>query len=316
MTNLAIRDLTIEYTQGSQRVRPVEGLDVDASDGELVVLLGPSGSGKTTLLACLAGILTPAAGRIRVGDTEVTKLKGRAMARYRRHTVGVIFQAFNLIPSLTARENVMAPLRLARVRARKARQRATALLDMVGLENRMDHRPRALSGGQQQRVAIARALVHEPPVVLADEPTAYLDHAQVDETLRMVRKVATAGRLVVVATHDERVLPLADRIIELTPATPEGNAPPRRVELKPGQVLFERGMTSDFVYVVDEGRIDLVRGRPDHSEEILRSAGPGEYFGELGPLLRRPRSATARAVSHAVVTRHGARNFKHLVNQR
>jgi putative ABC transport system ATP-binding protein len=230
--------------------------------------------------------------------------------------VGVIFQAFNLIPSLTARENVMAPLRLARVRARKARQRATALLDMVGLENRMDHRPRALSGGQQQRVAIARALVHEPPVVLADEPTAYLDHAQVDETLRMVRKVATAGRLVVVATHDERVLPLADRIIELTPATPEGNAPPRRVELKPGQVLFERGMTSDFVYVVDEGRIDLVRGRPDHSEEILRSAGPGEYFGELGPLLRRPRSATARAVSHAVVTRHGARNFKHLVNQR
>jgi putative ABC transport system ATP-binding protein len=164
MTNLTIRNLTIEYTQGAQPVRPVEGLDIDAADGELVVLLGPSGSGKTTLLACLAGILTPAAGEIRVGDVDVTKLRGAALARYRRETVGVIFQAFNLIPSLTARENVMAPMRLARMRAGKARRRAADLLAMVGLEHRMHHRPRALSGGQQQRVAIARALAHEPPL--------------------------------------------------------------------------------------------------------------------------------------------------------
>ena len=103
---------------------------------------------------------------------------------------------------------------------------------------------------------------------------------------------------------------------KLTPVTPEGDAPSRRLVLQPGQVLFERGMTSDFVYVVDEGQIALVRERPGRSEEILRRAGPGEYFGELGPLLRRPRSATARAVSNAVVTRHGARNFKHLANRR
>jgi putative ABC transport system ATP-binding protein len=313
MTNLTIKDLTIEYTQGGQVVRPVEGLNVEAGDGELVVLLGPSGSGKTTLLACLAGILTPAEGEIRVGDIDVTELRGAALARYRRETVGVIFQAFNLIPSLTARENVMAPMRLARMRARKARQRAADLLAQVGLEHRMNHRPRALSGGQQQRVAIARALAHEPPLVLADEPTAYLDHVQVEETLGMIRRLASPGRLVVVATHDQRMIPLADRIIELEAATAQAEQAPIRVELRPGQVLFEHGMTSDFVYVVEEGQVVLVRERPDRSEETLRAAGPGEYFGELGPLLRRPRSATARALTDAVVTGYNPQSFKRAV---
>jgi putative ABC transport system ATP-binding protein len=314
MTNLTIRNLTIEYTQGAQPVRPVEGLDIDAADGELVVLLGPSGSGKTTLLACLAGILTPAAGEIRVGDVDVTKLRGAALARYRRETVGVIFQAFNLIPSLTARENVMAPLRLARMRAGKARRRAADLLAMVGLEHRMHHRPRALSGGQQQRVAIARALAHEPPLVLADEPTAYLDQVQVEETARMLRRLASPGRLVIVATHDQRLIPLADRVIELTPTSADVR-PPSRVELESGEVLFERGTTSDFVYVVEEGQIALVQERPGRSAETLRLAGPGEYFGELGPLLRRPRSATARALTDTVVTGYSPQDFKQAVTQ-
>jgi putative ABC transport system ATP-binding protein len=314
MTNLTIRNLTIEYTQGAQPVRPVEGLDIDAADGELVVLLGPSGSGKTTLLACLAGILTPAAGEIRVGDVDVTKLRGAALARYRRETVGVIFQAFNLIPSLTARENVMAPMRLARMRAGKARRRAADLLAMVGLEHRMHHRPRALSGGQQQRVAIARALAHEPPLVLADEPTAYLDHVQVEETARMLRRLASPGRLVIVATHDQRLIPLADRVIELTPTTADAR-PPSRVVLEPGEVLFERGTTSDSVYVVEEGQIALVQERPGRSAETLRLAGPGEYFGELGPLLRRPRSATARALTDTVVTGYSPQDFKQAVTQ-
>jgi putative ABC transport system ATP-binding protein len=315
MTNLTINNLTIEYAQGGQQVRPIDGLDVEAADGELVVLLGPSGSGKTTLLACLAGILTPAAGEIRVGDIDVTDLRGAALARYRRETVGVIFQAFNLIPSLTARENVMAPLRLARMRGSKARQRAEKLLAMVGLENRMHHRPRALSGGQQQRVAMARALAHEPPLVIADEPTAYLDHVQVEETLRMLRRLASPGRLVVVATHDQRLIPLADRIIELTPAA-DDDQPARRFVLEPGEVVFEHGSTSDLVYVVNEGQVALVREQPDRTEETLRSAGPGEYFGELGPLLRRPRSATARALTKAVVTGYNPQEFKQLVHQR
>ena len=135
---------------------------------------------------------------------EVTSLRGTALTQYRRETVGVVFQAFNLIPSLTAIENVSVPLRAAGVRRRVARQRAVDLLEQVDLGHRMQHRPGGMSGGQQQRVAIARALAHDPPVILADEPTAHLDYIQVDGVLKLVRELADDGRLVVVATHDER----------------------------------------------------------------------------------------------------------------
>jgi putative ABC transport system ATP-binding protein len=310
MTALTIDDLTIEYTQGDYIVRPIHELNLEVADGELVILLGPSGSGKPTLLSCLAGILSPTAGHIRMGDTEITGLHGPALTRFRRDTVGIVFQAFNLIPSLNARENVMAPLRLAGVRARKARRRAEELLTRVGLGDRMRHRPHALSGGQQQRVAIARALVHEPSLVLADEPTAYLDYVQVEGVLRIVRELAAPGRAVVIATHDQRLVPLADRTIELVPTTAPAKQPQRRRVLEPGQMLFEHGDQSDLVYVVDEGEIALVRERPDHSEEVIRSVGPGGYFGELGPLLRLPRSATARAVPTTVVTGYSPQDFK------
>ena len=310
MTTLAIEDLTIEYTQGDYVVRPIHNLNLEVADGELVILLGPSGSGKTTLLSCLAGILTPTGGRIRLGDIDVTQLRGPALTRYRRETVGIVFQAFNLIPSLNARENVMAPLRLGGVRRGKARRRADELLTRVGLGDRMRHRPRALSGGQQQRVAIARALVREPSLVLADEPTAYLDYVQVEEVLRIVRGLAAPGRVVVVATHDERLIPLADRTVELVPTAVTTNQAPRRRELEAGEVLFEHGSQSDLVYVVDDGEIALVRERPDHSEEVIRTVGPGGYFGELGPMLRLPRSATARAVTRARLTGYNPHDFK------
>jgi putative ABC transport system ATP-binding protein len=313
VSDLEIRDLVIEYTQGDYLVRPIDSLNVRASDGDLVILLGPSGSGKTTLLSCLAGILTPTGGSIRFGDLEVTTLHGGALAEYRRHTVGIVFQAFNLIPSLNARENVMAPLRLAGIPARVARPRAEELLTMVGLEDRMDHRPKALSGGQQQRVAIARALVHEPSLVVADEPTAHLDYVQVEEVLRIVRDLAVPGRMVVIATHDERLIPLADRTIELLPkGAPTERRPPSRLPLEAGQVLFEQGIPSDFVYVVDEGEIELLRDRADKTRETVRVVGPGGYFGELGPLLGLPRSASARARTAAVVTAHSPREFKRL----
>jgi putative ABC transport system ATP-binding protein len=313
MADLRIEDLTIEYSQGDYLVRPIDSLNVEAADGELVILLGPSGSGKTTLLSCLAGILTPTAGRITVGDIEVTGLHGPALARYRRETVGIVFQAFNLIPSLTARENVTAPLRVAGVSSKSARARAEDLLVAVGLKDRMDHRPKALSGGQMQRVAIARALVHDPPLVLADEPTAHLDYVQVEEILRILNDLAAPGRLVLIATHDERLIPLADSTIDLAPKVPSGEEPPAGLHLEPGQILFTIGSKSDFVYIVDEGEIELVRPRPDHTEETVHIAGPGEYFGELGPLLGLPRSATARARMPSVVTGYGARDFKRLV---
>jgi putative ABC transport system ATP-binding protein len=310
MSGLQITDLTIEYTQGGYIVRPIDRLTVTAHDGELVILLGPSGSGKTTLLSCLSALLTPAAGTIYVGDVDVTALRGQGLADYRRHQVGIVFQAFNLIPSLTARENVAAPLRLAGARRREANARAEELLARVGLSDRIDHRPGQLSGGQQQRAAIARALVHDPPLVVADEPTAHLDYMQVEDVLILIRDLAAPGRLVVVATHDDRFTPLADRVVELVPRKKEPEPELRRVLLGAGEIVFEQGEVSDLVYVVEEGVIEVFRRRADGGEEVMVEHGPGAYFGEIGPLLRLPRTASARAKVPSRLTGLGPREFR------
>ena len=213
--SLRCRDLVVEYSVGGYVVRPIDGLDIDARPGEVSVLLGASGCGKTTLLSVLAAILRPGRGSVRLDATEVTRLHGRALNDYRRHRVGIVFQSFNLIPSLTAAENVQVPLRAAGTGRRLAGRRAAELLAEVGLAERKSHRPGELSGGEQQRVAIARALALDPPLLLADEPTAHLDHVQVEGVLRLLREIADAGRMVVVATHDDRFVPLADRVFEL-----------------------------------------------------------------------------------------------------
>ena len=310
MTGLRITDLTIEYTQGGYIVRPIDRLELTAQDGELVILLGPSGSGKTTLLSCLSALLTPAAGKIHVGDVDVTALRGQGLADYRRHQVGIVFQAFNLIPSLTARENVAAPLRLAGTPRREANARAEELLARVGLSDRMDHRPGQLSGGQQQRAAIARALVHDPPLVVADEPTAHLDYMQVEDVLILIRDLAAPGRLVVVATHDDRFTPLADRVVELVPRTKKPEPEVRSVLLRAGEIVFEQGEVSDLVYVVEEGGVEIFRRRADGGEDVMVEVGPGEYFGEIGPLLRLPRTASARATQPSRLTGLGPREFR------
>jgi putative ABC transport system ATP-binding protein len=227
--DLVVSGLTVEFRSGDEKVRPLDGLDLTVPAGEIVLLLGPSGSGKTTLLSCLAGILTPTAGTISFGDLDVSRLGGPDLTRYRRSSVGIVFQAFNLVPSLSAQENVMAPLLAARVRRREAAARATALLEQVGMGDRLDHRPGALSGGQQQRVAIARALVGDPPLLLADEPTAHLDQVQVDGVVALLRSLATPDRVMVVATHDPRMFSLSDRVLHLgamVAATTEKGSPP------------------------------------------------------------------------------------------
>ena len=311
MTGVEIKDLTIEYSSGGYAVRPIDGLDLTLADGELVLLLGASGSGKTTLLSALASILRPTSGTIRIADTEVTTLRGSDLTHYRRQTVGIVFQAFNLIPSLSARDNVVVSLRGAGVRPRDARARAEELLRQVDLGDRMHHRPGDLSGGQQQRVAIARALALDPPLIVADEPTAHLDYIQVDGVLRLLRDLAQPGRVVVVSTHDERLLPLADRVVELTPRAIAGDRPPEQRTLGAGEVLFHQGDAGDLVYVVDQGAVDIVRECVDGPDELLRVIEPPGYFGELAPMFGLRRSATARAgASGATVTGYTLRDFR------
>ena len=315
--DLKVRDLVIEYSSGGYPVRPIDGLSLDASGGELVLLLGASGCGKTTLLSVLAAILTPNEGSVQVAGTDVTRLRGAALTNYRRKTVGVVFQAFNLVPSLTAIENVTVPLRAARMSRRAARDRATDLLQQVNLDDRMHHRPSGLSGGQQQRVAIARALAHDPPVILADEPTAHLDYIQVDGVLKLIRALADDGRLVVVATHDERMIPLADSVVNLTPRADTSHREPEKIHLDTGEAVFEQGDRGDLVYVVEEGRIQILRTRDDGTEEHMAVVDAGGYFGELAPMFGLQRSATARAVGPTTLTGYGLLDFRekfHLVS--
>lgn len=194
MGDLSIQNLVVEYYSGGYALRPINGLNLDVAAGSLVMLLGPSGCGKTTLLSCLGGILRPKSGAIKFDEVDITTLQGAELANYRRNKVGIVFQAFNLVPSLTAVENVMVPLRSAGMSRRASRRRAEELLARVNLAERMNHRPGDLSGGQQQRVAVARAIALDPPLILADEPTAHLDFIQVEEVLRLIRELADGER--------------------------------------------------------------------------------------------------------------------------
>jgi putative ABC transport system ATP-binding protein len=311
-TRLVVEDLTVAFDSGGYLIKPLDGLDFHADDGEMVVLLGPSGCGKTTLLSCLAGLLTPTAGRILYGNTVVNALTGPALAEYRRQSVGVVFQAFNLIPSLSARGNVLAPLRLAGGSRAVAKARADELMELVGITDRGHHRPGQLSGGQQQRVAIARALAHDPPLILADEPTAHLDHIQVESVLRLLRQLASPGRIVIVSTHDDRVSLLADRVVELAPQFGDADRPPEEISLAAGDVLFRQGERGDLIYSVQSGALEVYAELADGGTESLARIEAGNYVGELGPILNLPRSASVRALEDAVIVGYTVRAFRQL----
>ncbi len=183
-------------------------------------------------------------------------------------------------------------------------------MERVNLGDRLLHRPSGLSGGQQQRVAIARALAHDPPLLQADEPTAHLDYIQVDSVIRLLREMADAGHLVIVATHDERLIPLADRVVNLTARPELEPSPPIRKNLAAGEIVFRQGEPGDLVYVVDRGAITLLRERDDGTEERLAVVEPPRYFGELAPMFGLRRSATARASMASTVVGYTLREFR------
>jgi putative ABC transport system ATP-binding protein len=211
------RRLTKDFGAGPARVQALRGVDVTVQLGELTLLVGPSGCGKTTLLSVMAGVLEPTAGVVRVLGVDLARLSDREKAAFRGANIGFVFQQYNLLPALTAAENVATPLLIDRMPHRAALARAEAALERVGLGGRTGALPAQLSGGQQQRVAIARALVHEPRLLVCDEPTAALDAEAGRAALELLRDVAVqADRAVVVVTHDNRVFPFGDRIIHLS----------------------------------------------------------------------------------------------------
>jgi putative ABC transport system ATP-binding protein len=204
------------FGSGRTAVRAVDDVDLEARGEEISLVMGPSGSGKTTLLTMLGGLLHPTEGRIEIDGTDVTALGKRDLARFRRETVGFVFQTFNLLETLTAQENVEIALNVAGVTGERAHARATELLVAADLRDRLDFRARDLSGGEKQRVSIARALANRPRLLLADEPTANLDSHQGREVMELLRRLAKEeGCGVVAVSHDTRLRGIADHVLLL-----------------------------------------------------------------------------------------------------
>ena len=214
-TILAARGVSKTYTTGTQRVDALRDVDLDIAAGELLTVMGPSGNGKTTLLNCLSGLDDVDAGTVHVAGEDLFAMSDARRTQLRATRMGFIFQSFNLVPVLSARENVELPLIVTGTRPRAAAERAAAMLQRVGLGHRGDHRPMELSGGEQQRVAIARALVTQPDVIWADEPTGNLDSETAASVLDLLREVNAAGQTLVVVTHDPEIGAAGDRTVHV-----------------------------------------------------------------------------------------------------
>jgi putative ABC transport system ATP-binding protein len=227
---IRVRGVTKEFGNGGAVTRALRGVDLDVPYGELLLLVGPSGCGKTTLVSIIAGTLAPSAGAVVVLGHDLGGMRNGAKIRFRRENVGFVFQAYNLLPALTAAENAAVPLLIAGWRRRDAVEKAADVLEVLGLGDRLASLPSELSGGQQQRVAIARALVHEPRLLVCDEPTSALDAENGRITMELIARLAVQpNRAVIVVTHDSRIYSFADRIasmedgrIETVAAGPHG----------------------------------------------------------------------------------------------
>jgi len=212
---IRIRSLTKHYQMGRHIVRALDGIDLDIESHTFTVVMGPSGSGKSTLLYLVGCLDHSTSGEISIDGQRLDQMDENALALFRRRTMGFVFQSFNLIPSMTALENVSFPMQFAGVSASKRKIQARTILDQVGLGNRADHRPSELSGGQQQRVAIARALVNNPSLILADEPTGNLDTSSGAAIMQVLSDLHTSGQTVLVVTHDPRMIRFATHKIFL-----------------------------------------------------------------------------------------------------
>jgi len=216
MTILEAKDLHKQYQMGKHLIEALAGVDFKVEQGEFVAIMGPSGSGKSTLLHLLGGLDTPSQGEITLADQQLSRLSEKAATLVRRHNVGFVFQFFNLLPTLTAEENILLPLIIDGNNPRKYNQRLNSILELVGLTDRRQHKPDQLSGGEQQRVAIARALITQPAILLADEPTGNLDSKTGTAIMELLRRSAQdLKQTVIVVTHDPKAAAYASRVVFL-----------------------------------------------------------------------------------------------------
>ena len=216
MGDIVVKDLIKVYKTGKSEVIALRGLDCTIKGGEVLAIMGPSGCGKTTLLNIVGGLDRPTAGSVNLDGANLVNLSDAELVKHRRERVGIVFQFFNLVPTLSARENIELPMRLAGKKSEHMKKRTDEMLKLIGMEARADHKPDELSGGEQQRVGLAVALANDPPVLLADEPTGELDTATGQQILLLFKQLRDQfGKTVVIVTHDQRVGQIADTVMTI-----------------------------------------------------------------------------------------------------
>jgi len=309
-----LRDVHKYYKTAIGDYHALKNIDLCICEGEFVSIIGKSGSGKSTLLNMITGIDRPSTGEVYVNDMAVHGLSENKMARWRGKNLGIVFQFFQLLPTISVIENIMLPMDFCRTYPMREReQRALALLDMVELADHAYKLPTALSGGQQQRVAIARALANDPPVIIADEPTGNLDSKTADSVFELFKNLVAQGKTIIVVTHDsglakrtERTALIADGEIVneyVAKAMPtlsreqllEATRTAKTQQYDAGTMILSEGTNADSFFIVTKGTVEVILPRPNQSDVIAVQLGAGKYFGEMEFFHEKKHRASIRA---------------------
>jgi ABC-type lipoprotein export system ATPase subunit len=311
---IQLRQIKKTYMSAAGPFTALKGIDLEIDRGEFVAVIGKSGSGKSTLINMITGIDRPTSGEVLVAGTPVHTLTEGQMAVWRGRAIGVVFQFFQLLPTLTLVENVMLPMDFCNMYAPRERyERAMRLLDQMEMAEHAHKLPSAVSGGQQQRVAIARALANDPPILVADEPTGNLDSKTAESVFRMFERLVEQGKTILMVTHDQdlakrvtRTVIIADGevideyLARALPALSEDQLiwATHNIETlayPPGAAIIREGTPPDNFYIITRGRVDIVLQQPGGSEIVVTTMGVGQYFGEIALLRGGTHNATVRA---------------------
>lgn len=317
---IELRSVSKNYKTAAGDFPALKGVDMSMKTGEFVSVIGKSGSGKSTLLNMITGIDRPSAGEVIVNNTAVHEMSENRMALWRGRNLGIVFQFFQLLPTISVIENIMLPMDFCSTYPMRQREnRALELLELVELSEHAYKLPTALSGGQQQRVAIARALANDPPIIIADEPTGNLDSKTADNIFQLFNNLVAQGKTIIIVTHDSGLAKRAERtaliadgeivneyVLKAMPTLShaqllEATHKAKKQQFEPGTMILHEGTTGDTFYIVSKGVVEIVLPRPNHSDVVAAQLGPGQYFGEMQLLHGQKRSASARAYEQGPV---------------
>lgn len=309
-----LRDVHKYYKTAIGDFHALNSIDLQIYPGEFVSIIGKSGSGKSTLLNMITGIDRPTTGEVFVNDTAVHGLNENRMARWRGKNLGIVFQFFQLLPTISVIENIMLPMDFCRTYpVREREKRALALLEMVELADHAYKLPTALSGGQQQRVAIARALANDPPIIIADEPTGNLDSKTAESVFAMFNQLVAQGKTIIIVTHDSGLAKQTHRtalIVDgeivneyVSKAMPtltqeqvwQATQSAKRLAFEPGAMILTEGTNADSFYIVAKGTVEVILPRENQSDVVALQLGPGKFFGEIAFFHEKRHTASIRA---------------------